>query len=180
MKAILLALMAGVLLSAIGTWQLRRRPGGGAAALLRVFFAILAALAIAHLLTSPDLGFLPHDFQIPLAVVDLVFCLFLYAAGFFGGVLQLYNLAERGFSLRILIDILHAPSGAMTRDEIFSGYGGGQGIAWMYRKRVGGMIATGLVIADAGRLLLTARGRRAAHWLSLLQDFARVKKADRQ
>jgi hypothetical protein len=103
--------------------------------------------------------------------------LFLYTAGFFGGVLQLYNLADRGFSLRILIDILHAPSGAMRLDDVMSGYGGGRGIAWMYRKRIDGMIATGLVVADASRLLLTARGRRAAHLLSLLQDFAHVKKA---
>jgi hypothetical protein len=178
MKAILLALSAGALLFAVGTWQSRRATGTkGASAWLASFLAILPLLAITHLLTPPDLGILPRDFQIPLLAVDLAFCMFLYAAGFFGGLLQLYNLADRGFSLRILIDILHAPSGAMMRDDVFSGYGGGQGVAWMYRKRIDGMIATGLVIAEAGRLILTARGRRAAHLLSALQDFACVPKA---
>ena len=35
----------------------------------------------------------------------LVFCLGLWFAGFFGGNLQLYNLTERGMSLRMLIDV---------------------------------------------------------------------------
>jgi len=174
MKAILLALAAGVALLAIGTWQLRRQPGGGAATLLRVFLVLLPVLAIVHLLTPASLGILPPSLQIPIPAIDFLFCLFLYVAGFFGGVLQLYNLADRGFSLRILIDILHAPSHAMTLDEVMTGYSDGRGIAWMYGKRIEGMTATGLTQADGGKLLLTARGRFVARVFSRLRSFARV------
>ena len=127
MKAILLAFMAGVLLLAIGTWLLRRKPGGKAGVTLTgVFLAIVPVLAIAYLSTPASLGILPSSFLIPIPTLELAFCLFLYAAGFFGGVLQLYNLADRGFSLRILIDILHAPSRTMTLDEVMTGYSGGR------------------------------------------------------
>lgn len=178
MKAILLAFMACVLLLAVGTWLLRRKPGGkGAATLTSVFVAILPLLAIVHLSTPASFGILPPSFQIPVPAVDFAFCLFLYTAGFFGGVLQLYNLAERGFSLRILIDILHAPSGTMTVDEVMKGYGAGRGIAWMYGKRVDGMKAAGLVTAAGERLILTARGRRVAELFSLLRKFTRIDEA---
>jgi len=174
MKAILLALAAGVALLAIGTWQLRRQPGGGAATLLRVFLVLLPLLAIVYLVTPANLGILPPSLQIPIPAVDFLFCLFLYIAGFFGGVLQLYNLADRGFSLRILIDILHAPSRTMTLDEVMTGYSGGRGIAWMYGKRIEGMTATGLTQADGSKLVLTARGRFVAQLFSRLRSFARV------
>lgn len=178
MKAILLALAAGALLFAIGTWRLRRAPSGrGAATWLLTFLAILPVLAVTHRLTPPDLSVLPYAFQIPIPIIDFGFCLFLYTAGFFGGILQLYNLAERGFSLRILIDILHASQGRMTLDEVMKYYSAGRGIAWMYSKRVEGMIAAGLVVENAGQLVLTDRGHRAARLFSWLQDVARVEKA---
>lgn len=179
MKAILLALAAGVLLLLIGTLRLRNAPSGnGAATMTKVFLAILLALLTAHLLTPPGLGFLPPILQIPVRAVDLGFAVFLYGAGYFGGVLQLYNLAERGFSLRILIDILHAPTGEMTIDEVMKAYGGGKGIAWMYDKRIEGMTATGLAVESNGRLVLTVRGRRVSRLFALLQNFVSVKCAE--
>jgi hypothetical protein len=177
MKAILLALAAGALLLVVATWRLRHAPDGkGAAKLSTVFLLVLPALAVTHLITPRDLGILPAALQIPIPEIDFAFCLFLYTAGFFGGVLQLYNLAERGFSLRILIDILHAPTGTMTLDEVMDGYGAGRGIAWMYGKRIDGMRAAGLVVADEDRMVLTERGRRAARLFWRLQDFARVER----
>lgn len=176
MKAILLAFTAGVLLFALVTWRLRRAPAGrGAATLLAVFLAMLPILIVVHLLTPEDLGILPPALQIRPAVLDLGFALFLYAAGFFGGILQLYNLAERGFSLRILIDILHAANGAMTLDQVMTGYSDGHGIAWMYDKRVDGMLATGLIAGSKDRLVLTERGRRIARLFSWLQRLARAE-----
>jgi len=177
MKAILLALAAGALLLAVATWRLRRVPDGkGAAKLLTVFLIILPVLAVTHVITPPDLGFLPATLQIPLPAIDFAFCLFLYTAGFFGGALQLYNLAERGFSLRILIDILHAPLGTMTLDDVMEGYGAGRGITWMYGKRIDGMRAAGLAVAAGDRMVLTERGRRVARLFSRLQNFARVER----
>ena len=176
MKAILLALIAGVLLFALGTWRLRRVSAGkGAATLLAAFLAVLPFLVVAYLLTPANLWFLSPALQIRPAILELAFALFLYAAGFFGGILQLYNLAERGFSLRILIDILHASDGAMTLDEVMSGYSDGRGIVWMYDKRVGGMRATGLIVGNKDKLVLTGRGRRIARLFSWLQRIACVQ-----
>jgi hypothetical protein len=172
MKAILLAFIAGAFLFALATWRLRRTQGRkGVAVLLVSFLTVLPFLVLAHLLTPAGLGILPPKLQIRPPAVDLAFALFLYAAGFFGGILQLYNLAERGLSLRILIDVLHAPKGAMTLDEVMTGYGDGRGVAWMYEKRVDGMRAAGLVVESEDRLALTERGRRVARvfaWLRLL------------
>ena len=49
----------------------------------------------------------------------------------------------RGFSLRILVDIY--TRGSMTFSQILSGYGGGQGMEWMLKKRIGSMQSVGLV-----------------------------------
>jgi hypothetical protein len=176
MKAILLALAAGLLLFAVATLLLRRAAGGkGASALLAAFLAILPVLVVVHLGTPPGLGIFAPELQIKPPALDLAFAVFLYAAGFFGGVLQLYNLAERGFSLRILIDILHAPKSAMTPDDVMVRYGAGRGIAWMYDKRVEGMRAAGLVTADADRLVLSERGRLVARVFSPLQRLVRAQ-----
>lgn len=177
MKAVLLALAAGAVLFAVATWRLRDAPDGkGAAKLLTAFLIILPVLVVTYLIAPRDLRILPAMLQIPIPAIDFAFCLFLYIAGFFGGVLQLYNLAERGFSLRIMVDILHAPSGTMTLDEVMEGYGAGRGIAWMYGKRIDGMCAAGLVVAAGDRIVLTERGRRVARLFSRLQDFARVER----
>src|SRR2546429_562395 len=71
----------------------------------KIFLATLPLFVWAHVSTPNDLGFIPEVFIEQARWVDLGFGLLVYVAGFFGGVLQLYNLAERGFSLRILIDI---------------------------------------------------------------------------
>jgi hypothetical protein len=135
---------------------------------------VLPFLLLFHLATPPDLGFLPARLITPVASVDLAFAAYLYSAGFFGGILQLYNLADRGFSLRILIDILESRHGAMEVDGIMTGYSAGRGIAWMYDKRIEGMVSTGLVSVDGARLILTDKGKRAADVFSCLRRFARV------
>jgi hypothetical protein len=175
MKAILLALAAGILLLGLGTWRLRVEGARGAATLLTVFLAVLPVLVLAHVLTPAGFWLFPVDLQIQPAAVSLAFALFLYAAGFFGGILQLYNLAERGLSLRMLIDILHEPGGAMTPDAMVARYSGGRGIGWMYDKRVQGMVATGLAVVDGQWLTLTMRGVRIARLFACLQRFARAE-----
>src|SRR4051794_35627887 len=100
MKAILVAALAELLLLAGVSWGLRlthRR----ARLMLIAFMSILPMLLAIHLLTPPDLGFLSAEFVMPIAWIDVVFSVFLFGVGFFGGILQLYNLADRGFSLRI-------------------------------------------------------------------------------
>jgi hypothetical protein len=175
MKAILLAALAELVLFACVSAFLRlditkRRAGS----MLIAFLCLLPVLLMAHLLTPPDLGFLSAKLMMPVAWVDIAFAVFLYSVGFFGGILQLYNLADRGFSLRILIDILEAPSQSLRLDEVMQGYSGGRGIAWMYAKRLEDMQRAGLAKIEGGSLILTPKGCRVAKLFTCLQEFART------
>jgi hypothetical protein len=175
MKAILLAALAGLLLfvcvSAFLRSGITRRRAGS---MLIAFLFVLPVLLVVHLLTPPDLGFLPAELVMPITWVDIAFAVFLYSVGFFGGILQLYNLADRGFSLRILIDILEAPLGAMRLDDVMQGYSAGRGIAWMYAKRLEDMQSAGLAKVEGASLVLTPKGQRVAQLFTWLQEFARA------
>ena len=118
--------------------------------------------------------------MITIPALDLLFALALYAAGFFGGILQLYNLADRGLSLRMLIDILEEPSSTLSPDRMITRYGGGQGIVWMYDKRIHDMIFSNLVKESNGNLILTRRGFALARIYSALRAIARADGTDRQ
>src|SRR6266852_6149470 len=137
--------------------------------LLILFLVVLPLLIAADVLSPADLGFLPSTLVMPSVLLDLAFATFLYGAGFFGGLLQLYNLADRGLSLRILIDVLEAPAGIMTTESEVMTYGAGRGLVWMYDKRVEGMIAAGLVDLEGERLILMPRGLRIARLFARLQ-----------
>jgi hypothetical protein len=142
--------------------------------MLIAFLSVLPVLLALHLLTPPDLGFLSATMVMPIAWVDMAFAVFLYSVGFFGGILQLYNLADRGFSLRILIDILEAPSQAMRLDDVMQGYSSGCGIGWMYAKRLEDLQSAGLAKVEGECLVLTPKGQRVAKLFTWLQEFARV------
>jgi hypothetical protein len=175
MKAILIAALSELLLLACVSWGLRSNITGQRAQLMLILFlGVLLVLLALHLVTPPDLGFLPADLIMPIAWIDVAFAVFLYGAGFFGGILQLYNLADRGFSLRILIDIFEAPSQTMRLDDVMGGYSAGRGIAWMYGKRLADMQNVGLATVEGQYLRLTPKGRRVAAVYSWLQEFART------
>ena len=176
MKAILLSAATGLLLFILCTACLRySRPHNRVRMLGGLFLALLPLLALAHIATPPDLGFLSRDSLVSIPGLDLVFAMALYATGFFGGILQLYNLADRGLSLRMLIDILEEPSGKMSADEIMTSYGGGQGIIWMYDKRIRDMLSSGLVRETDGNLVLTRRGVVLARVYSALRAVANTQ-----
>jgi hypothetical protein len=173
-KALLLAAAGTVALALVMTVLLRgvmleRRV----MALVRTFLASLPVFVASYLLTPDDLWLLPP------ALVDgrgvgLLISTAVYAALFLGGLLQLYNLADRGFSLRILIDIDEHPGRAATVADVQRAYGGGQGMKWMIAKRVDGLLQQGLVESRAGRLLPTARGYRAARVFSAVRAALRL------
>jgi hypothetical protein len=174
MKAIIIAALAGLLLFACVSACLRSGITQRRARLMLIaFLSVLPALLAVHLLTPPDLGFLPAGLVMPIAWVDLAFAVFLYSVGFFGGLLQVYNLTDRGLSLRILIDILEAPSQAMRLDDVMQGYSAGRGIAWMYAKRLEDMQSAGLARVEGDSLVLTPKGERVAKLFTWLQEFAR-------
>jgi hypothetical protein len=175
MKPILVAALAELLLFVLvsACWRSgMTRPG--AASMLVAFLCVLPVLLAVELLTPPDLGFLGGELVVPIGWVDVGFALFLYTVGFFGGILQLYNLADRGFSLRILIDILEAPAQETSLDRIMSAYSAGRGIAWMYDKRLDNMRSAGLARVEGTGLVLTWKGRRVAQLFTWLQEFARA------
>jgi hypothetical protein len=161
-KGLLLAAAGSVVLAAAITVLLRTaRPERRVDALLWVFVASLPVFVAVYLLTPADLRILPPSL-VDGRLAGVVYGAVVYASLFLGGWLQLYNLAERGCSLRILIDIDEHPAHAMTPAEVLRGYGGGRGIDWMIAKRVDGLVSEGFAELHAGRLLPTARGRRAA------------------
>ncbi len=176
MKGILLAGIGTLAYLGVATLLLRRAAiQRRAAALLYLFLATLPVFVAVHLLTPPDLALLPVSLTEPVVWIDLALGLYLYAAGFFGGSLQLYNLAERGFSLRLLIDILESPMGAMTQGSLFRSYSRGRGILWMYQKRLEDLREQGLIQPDADMLRPTSRGQRVAALFARLRALIGLK-----
>lgn len=162
MKGLLLAAAGSLALAAAITVLLRAaRPERRAAALFRTFLASLPVFVMAYVLTPDDLGVLPRRL-VDGRLVGALYGLAVYAALFLGGWLQLYNLAERGFSLRILIDMDEQPGRVMTPADVSRAYGGGRGMDWMVGKRIDGLVEERLAEVRAGRLTPTPRGRRAA------------------
>ena len=175
MKAILIAALAELLLFICVSLGLRSDVTQQRARLMLIsFIAVLPVLLGFYILTPSDLGFLPAATVMPMTPLDVTFAVFLYSVGFFGGLLQLYNLADRGFSLRILIDILEAPSQTMKLDDVMQGYSAGHGVAWMYSKRLGDMQCEGLAKVEDDYLILTSKGQRLAKLFTRLQEFARI------
>jgi hypothetical protein len=175
MKEIIVAAAAGLLMFALATaifrtWLIERRAG----MLLRIFLACFCVLVAIYMLTPDDLYFLPHDTIVPSRPVGLLFCCFLYTAAFFGGVLQIYNLADRGLSLRMLIDISVSRAGAMTAAEMTTAYADGKGLDWMYDKRLDGMVATGLARWVGDSIQITPKGAGLARLFSRLKTYAEV------
>jgi hypothetical protein len=132
-----------------------------------------------YLLTPADLWVLPAWLTASDWRADLLFATLVYVAGFFGGILQLYNLSDRGFSLRILIDIDEAPDGRLDLDGVMAGYSAGRGIRWMYRKRLDDMVSRRLIVADPQSVILTKGGRRTAEVFSRLRKILQLDETRR-
>ena len=60
----------------------------------------------------------------------------------------------RGFSLRILIDILI--NGPFTMDQVVSNYGEGKGVDWTIKKRIASIESLGLVKWETAQLTLVS------------------------
>jgi hypothetical protein len=144
-----------------------------AAMMVRLWAASLFGFVGLYLSTPSDLWILPSSLGAVPTLSGLLFGVLVYTAAFFGGTLQLYNLAERGFSLRILIDIDETPGGAMTPTDILHNYSRCRGLSWMYQKRLDGLLEQGMIALDDGRIRNTARGQRTAIVAERLRSFMR-------
>jgi hypothetical protein len=175
MKEIIVAALSGALLCVLATvifqaWQIERR----ARTLLQVYLICLCVLVVIYLVTPDSLYVLSRDIIVPSRAAGLLFCGFLYSAGFFGGVLQIYNLADRGLSLRMLVDISLSHAGKMTPLEMTRAYAAGKGLDWMYDKRLDGIVATGLARWVGDSIQITPKGAVLARLFSRLKAYAEV------
>src|SRR5262245_42393743 len=176
MKAIGLATAMTVLLLLLATLTFRQFQSEQRARQLGILYAICTALLVCLWLATPDdLGVLPPALVVVPRWLDLLLTLFFFSAAFFGGVLQLYNLADRGFSLRILIDALEHPSGIVDLDRLIGEYGGGRGIRWMYDKRVADMLQGEFIARAADNLVLCRKGISLADLFTRVRRFLRLE-----
>jgi hypothetical protein len=163
MKAICLASAMTVVLLVLVTFCFRLYPTAHRARqMLFVYFFCLAVLAALWFATPDDLGLLGRSLLTEPAWLDFAATLFFFSAGFFGGALQLYNLCDRGFSLRILVDMLEAPTGAVDVDYLITNYSSGRGLVWMYRKRIDDIVAARFIDRTNKQIILTAKGETFA------------------
>ena len=120
MKAVTLACFATTLSFVLSIALFRLcRIERRAAALLGVFVLSLLTMIACHFATPSDLWILPTNLLTHPNWLDLASSIFFFFAAFFGGVLQLYNIADRGFSVRILIDLAEQPSRRATARVTF-------------------------------------------------------------
>jgi hypothetical protein len=175
MKGLLLATGTALAYLALITlvfrcWRIERR----AAAMTRLFLVSLPCFLAVYHFTPVDLGFLPASVVEPAAWVDLGFGLLLWTAAFLGGILQLYNLADRGFSLRIVMDIQSSQDRALSLDEVLSGYSAGRGIGWMYQKRLDDLVKHQLARVENGWISNRSKGHRLARVFGWLRRFLQM------
>lgn len=139
--------------------------------MLRLFLIFLLLLLAIHATTPPNLWFLPDALVERYPLVDLVYAAFIFSASFFGGWLQLYNLADRGLSLQILIDAGKNSAGRIDEHSVIQAYSNGKGIAWMYQKRLDDLVRLALIRVDGSRATLTEKGIRYAKILAWSRKF---------
>ena len=176
MKAIIFATAMTIVLLAVVTMALRfHQTAQRARQMTLIYFGCVVLSALTWFTTSVDLGFLAPSLLIEPVWLDFSLMLFFFSAAFFGGALQLYNLADRGFSLRILIDVEETDSPAVDADWLVANYAGGNGLTWMYGKRIEGLLATKLVDRKVEVIELTSKGERAADVFLAVRRFLRLE-----
>jgi hypothetical protein len=175
MKSIIIAAAMTIVMMGAVTLLLRYFPTRYRVRQITLAFLLaLVAVALVWWLTPQNLGILPPSLLTQPPWVDLIAAVFFFATAFFGGVLQLYNLSDRGLSLRMLIDIAESPRASMTVEDVITGYSSGRGLRWMYEKRLRDMRYHDLITSRAGRIILTPRGRRTAAMFLGLRRFCKL------
>jgi hypothetical protein len=176
MKAIVLATAMTIVLLVLVTLAFRvHSTTQRARQMTLIYFGCVVLAVLAWFNTPIDLGFIAPSLLIEPRWLDLCLMLFFFTAAFFGGVLQLYNLADRGFSLRILIDIAEADPRVVDIDWLISKYGGGRGLIWMYAKRIEGLLDTKIVCRKGEFIELTSKGERVADVFLIARRFLRLE-----
>ena len=79
--------------------------------------------------------------------------------------------------MRILVDALESPQRRVTPEIVSSSYGGGQGIKWMYQKRLDDLLRLGLIKVEDDAFALTDVGTRHARLLIALRRLFSISPA---
>src|SRR5215216_868387 len=175
MKAFCLASVMTIVLLLLVTLAFRLDPRRHRVRQVTILYLVCIGVLTGLWLTTPDdLGILHPSLLAEPRWLDLALALFFFSAAFFGGVLQLYNLADRGFSLRILIDALEDPTGTVSVDRLITEYGGGQGIRWMYDKRMRDLLDGDFILRVGNSIALCAKGALIANLFIRLQRFLKL------
>lgn len=139
------------------------------------YLVVLLCLVTTWVVTPDNLGLIPRPLLAEPRWFDLAASIFFFSAAYFGGILQLYNLADRGFSLRIAIDLLEHDLAGMSADDVVRGYSSGQGLRWMYQKRIDGMVSSGLIAIADGVVSLEPKGFMLAGLFSTLRRILKIE-----
>jgi hypothetical protein len=110
-----------------------------------VSWLIAVALWAAALLAIPTLR--PSDIGGGVIGLMILICGML-------GYLEVWGLLTRGYTLGILRTLLEADQ-PLREDEVARRYRGGDGLDWLMRHRIDGLIAARLVVRQGPRLALT-------------------------
>ena len=141
-----------------------------AAMMLRIYLVSLLPFSLMLTVVPYDLGFLPKCLIEQNIWLDSLFALVIYSASVFGGWLQLYNLADRGLSLHILIDAMESQDGVSAL-SLSRNYGKGKGIQWMYEKRLADIERLGLVTRNESGIVLSKKGIRNSKFIIQIRRF---------
>jgi len=140
-------------------------------AMVRIMMAVGCTLLIVHLMTMPDLGFLPHEYTTAGWAVDLLNGLLAY--GFlFIGYSMFYFLVDRGFSARMMIEIESSPKRRLQACDIAARYS----LEMVLQRRLTEMLEIGRIVRRDSRYCNTGKGRVAAIMFAFVKRFLQLGK----
>ena len=155
LKGILLALAAFAMFLPLHVLVFHvGRPRARFRTMVALHAILTVSLLAAYVSTPADLGVLPPTRATGGAVIGSVNAVLVHWL-LFMGYSMFYFLVDRGFSLRILIEIRQAPDGALSQAEVATVYPPES----VVRRRLDEMVEIGRLTRDGDRYRLSARGR---------------------
>lgn len=147
----------------------RRVPEKRFMAMVRLVRWTGVLLVCAYVITPRDLGFLPEGMTQAGWGVDLMNGL-LVLTFLFIGYSMFYFLVDRGFSVRILIEIENSPERRLRQEQIAERYP----MEMVLRRRLNEMVDIGSVRLYQGRYVNTPKGNRSAAGFAFVKRFLQL------
>lgn len=167
LKGVVLAVGAFALFLPLHVLILRIvRPHARFQSMMALHGVLAAALLAVYASTPADLVPLPYGWGAGGAVVGALNALAVHWF-LFMGYSMFYFLVDRGFSLRIMIEVDGAPGGALSQAEIAGVYPP----AGVVRRRLDEMVEIGRLVRSGDAYRLTPRGRFDARMFARLKAF---------